>query len=62
MLMSIKLQHQLSCEYICEHIQKMLVRYQKENDVSDCVLVFDIQKVTDDTSLIPKIEYKNIET
>lgn len=58
MLVSIKLQQNLSCEYICQTIQKALTQYQKTNDISDSLLVIDIQKVNDDFSLIPKIEFK----
>jgi len=33
--------------------------YQKHNsDLSDCFLVIDIKKVTNDCDIIPKIEHK----
>lgn len=62
MLVSIKLQQNLSCEYICGMLQKAMVEYQKDNDISDSLLIIDIKKVNDDISLIPKLEYKNIES
>lgn len=61
MLTCIKIQENISCEYICQTIQKALTQYQKTNDISDSLIVIDIQKVTDDNSLIPKLEYKTIE-
>lgn len=39
-----------------------MVEYQKDNDISDSLLIIDIKKVNDDISLIPKLEYKNIES
>lgn len=50
----------MSCEYICQTLQKTLERYSKTNDISDSLIVINIQKVTDDNSLVPKLEYKNI--
>lgn len=59
MLVSIKLQPNISCEYICQTIQKAIIKYQKTNDISDSLLVINIQKINDDFSLIPKIEFKD---
>lgn len=59
MLVSIKLQQNLPCDYICHMIQKALAQYQKDNDVSDSVLVIDIKKVNDNIDSIPKIEFKD---
>jgi len=59
MLVSIKIQQNISCEYICQTIQKALVKYQQTNDINDSLLVIDIQKINDDCSLIPKIEFKH---
>lgn len=61
MLASIKLQQNLSCEYICQTIQKALTKYQQTNDTSDSLLIINIQKINDDLSLIPKLEHKIIE-
>lgn len=58
MLVSIKIQPNMSCEYICQTLQKAIEKYSKTNDISDSLLVIDIQKVNDDFSLIPKIEFK----
>lgn len=60
MLTCIKLQQNISCEYVCQTIQKALEKYSKTNDLSDSLIVIDIQKVTDDNSLIPKLEYKTV--
>lgn len=61
MLTCIKIQQNISCEYLCQTIQKALERYSQTNDISDSLIVIDIQKVTDDNGLIPKLEYKTIE-
>ncbi len=61
MLACIRIQQNISCEYICHTIQKALEKYSKTNDLSDSLIVIDIQKVTDDNSLVPKLEYKTIE-
>lgn len=58
MLLSIKIQPNISCEYICQSIQKALEKYSQSNDISDSLIVIDIQKVNDDNSLVPKLEYK----
>lgn len=61
MLVSIKIQPNISCEYICQTLQKAIEKYSKTNDITNSLIVIDIQKVTDDISLIPKLEYKTIE-
>lgn len=60
MLASIKIQQNISCEYICQTLQKVIEKYSKTNDITNSLIVIDIQKVTDDISLIPKLEYKTI--
>lgn len=59
MLVSIKLQQNLSCDYICQMIQKALTEYQKTNSIHDSLLVVDIRNINDDISLIPKLESKD---
>ena len=59
MLASIKIQPNIPCEYICQTIQKALTKYQETNDISDSLLVIDIQKINDDTNMIPKLEFKD---
>jgi hypothetical protein len=59
MLATIKIQPNMPCEYICQQMQAALMGYQKHNpDLSDCFLVIDIKKVSNDSDLIPKIEHK----
>ena len=59
MLASIRIQSDMPCEYICQQIQAALMSYHKNNpDLSDCFLVIDIKKVTNDCDIIPKIEHK----
>jgi len=40
-------------------IQKALAQYQKDNTINDSVLVIDIKTISDDISLIPKLDYKD---
>jgi hypothetical protein len=58
MLISLKLKDSISCEHICHMLEKAISIYQKTNDITDSLLVIDIQKINDDTSLIPKLEHK----
>lgn len=59
-MISITLNKQISCEYICEQVQKIVTKSQSENGTANLVLVIDIKNITQTTdSLIPKIEYKN---
>lgn len=59
MLVSIKLENNISCEHICSRVQYAINCYMKEfNDTTDAMVVIDIRKPIEDTSLIPKIEYK----
>lgn len=63
MLVSIKLQNNLSCEYICSKVQYAINCYMKEfNDATDAMVIIDIRKPTEDTTLVPKIEFKPITT
>ena len=51
----------MDCGYICHKIQEAISKYQKENnsqDLTDCLLVIDVKKPTDDNDLIPKLENK----
>jgi hypothetical protein len=59
MLVSIKLQDNIPCEYVCQMLQKALVEYGKHNSMTDSVLVIDIHKVHDDITMIPKLELKD---
>jgi hypothetical protein len=61
MILTIKLQNQMDCGYICHKIQEAISKYQKENnspDLTDCLLVINVKKPTDDNNLIPKLENK----
>ena len=61
MLVSIKLQPNIPCEYICQTIQTALTKYQQNHDMKDTVLVIDIKKTISDDSMIPKLEHKIID-
>ena len=61
MIVSIKLQNQMDCEYICHKIQEAISRYQQQNnipDLTDSLLIIDIKKPNEDTELIPKLDFK----
>lgn len=59
MIVSIKLDNNLSCDLLCKKVQDAINNYVKEfNDTTDTVVVIDIKKTTENISLIPKIEYK----
>lgn len=48
----------MDCNYICQRIHEAIVKYQKHNpDLTDSLVVIDIKKTTDDTNLIPKLEF-----
>ncbi len=59
MKVSITLNKDIQCEYICSQVQKLVTQFQKNSqDISRAVLVIDIVTITDSNdSLIPKIEY-----
>lgn len=51
----LSLNHNISCEQICQNIQKLLNNY-KNTDISNCVIVISINEITDSKeSLLPKI-------
>ena len=48
----------MDCNYICDRIHKAILNYQRDNpDLTDTIVVIDIQKPYDDHNLIPKIEF-----
>ena len=59
MKISITLNKQIQCEYICSQIQKVVNKYQENSqDISGAVLIIDIVQVTDGgDNHIPKLEY-----
>ncbi len=64
MLMTIKLQPNISCELICSKLQWAISNYQKtnNNNLEDSILVIDIKTPIDESPAIPNLEYKNIQT
>jgi len=58
---SIKLDKQLSCEYICSHIQKLINLYNQQNtDLSNYLLVCELKEITTtNQTLVPRIGLKN---
>jgi hypothetical protein len=64
MIITIKLQQQMECEYICHKVQEAISKYQKENnspDLTDSLLIIDIKKPNDNIDLIPKLEEKKLD-
>lgn len=61
MIVSIKIQNEMNCEYICHKIQEAISKYQKENNnlnLTDSLLVIDIKSPEENIDLIPKLENK----
>lgn len=55
----IKLDKELSCEYICHQIQKLISDYLSSNTNKDILLHIDIKQITDAVEVVPKLEHKN---
>lgn len=48
----------MECSYICQRIHEAILKYQKDNpNRSESIVVIDIKETTDDTNLIPKLEF-----
>jgi hypothetical protein len=61
-MIAIKLQNNMSCDYICKHIQNLIKQYPiNENDMNDTMLVIDIKKTYDAIEPVVGIEWKNID-
>jgi hypothetical protein len=60
MMVGISLGPHITCEYICQHIQKLFDYCSKnQKDLSNSVLSIRIIDTVTDTTLIPKLEYKH---
>lgn len=58
----LKLDREISCEYICARIQEMVSSYTKNNsDNQEILLYIDIKQIIDAEQQNPKLEYKNSE-
>lgn len=57
---SIKLDQQLSCEYICKHIQSLINTYNSNNiNLSQYLLVCELKEIQNtDQTLLPRIGVK----
>lgn len=59
-IQSVRLDKQLSCDYLCGIIQKLVSQYQTQNGnaLENCVLVMEIKLARDSTdTFIPKITH-----
>jgi hypothetical protein len=62
MITTLRIESQMNCEYICKRVHEAIIKYQKDNpDPTDSIVVIDIRKPSDNTDLIPKLEYKDIQ-
>jgi uncharacterized protein YihD (DUF1040 family) len=61
-MIAITLNKNISCENICEKIQKLVNEYGKNSsNLEDSILVIEIKQInTTNTDTIPKLEYNNI--
>ena len=64
MITCIKIQQEMNCEYICGQIQKAILTYQKYSpDLTGALLIIDIKiPSVENTNMIQKLEYKNLDT
>lgn len=53
----LKLNKDMSCEYICKSIQKLINTTPMDNN--EKVLVIEIRSITDDNNYPPKLTFKN---
>jgi hypothetical protein len=60
-MISIKLNNNISCDYICHKIQRLIESSSITGSVDDYVLQIDIKTITDAPVVVPKIEYKDNE-
>jgi hypothetical protein len=55
---AITLSENISCEYICSNIQKLLSKYN--NQLSNKLLVIELREIFESNqSLLPKLEFKS---
>lgn len=60
LIVSIKMGPDLTCDKICHKLQGLINKYQTMNkNLNDSLLVIKIVDIVEDSSMIPKIEYKN---
>jgi hypothetical protein len=61
MLITIKLDQQISCENICNSLQRALNSYQQSNTIdNNTLLVIEVKTIIDEQPPILNIEHKNI--
>jgi len=60
MIMTIRIQPQMDCNYICQKVHQAIIKYQKENpDPTDAIVVIDIKQPIDDSSYILRLEHNS---
>lgn len=61
MITAIRLDKDISCEQMCQTLGRVINEYRLSSpDLSDCVLVIDIKKITESLiDTMPKLEHKN---
>lgn len=59
----IKLDQQITCEFICQQAQKIVTQFQKANgqDLSEALLILEVKNIshTAEANPICKLEFKN---
>ncbi len=59
-MIAITLNQNISCEHICQQIQRLIEKNQQSHGNKDFILTINLKEVSyDDNSMIPKIEYKS---
>lgn len=58
-MVSISLNKNIDCNKLCQEVIKLISKHSSNNQTHNLVLTIDIKTVTNNTSFIPKLEYKN---
>lgn len=59
MVVAIKLDKNIECEYICMQIQKLINDSQSIMGIGDSILVIDIKNIIDSSNPVPKLTYED---
>lgn len=60
MISTIKIQHHMDCNYICNKIHRAILDYQKDNpDLTDSIVIIDIRKPYDAPVETLRLEHNN---
>ena len=53
--------NQISCDYLCQKIQKLINNAHQHDQTKEYILVISVNEITStDDGLVPKLDHKNI--